>query len=146
MEIDNISLNLEKCPWPLSTQLAPHYCEPNYCAWVVQPINTWTNISYLLAAIFLFLNLQKKTTSDRYFFAAASAFLFVGSGLYHMTGTYWGHFLDLAAMLVLSGLMLSFTMVRYFNWPHRYAGFILIPLWRYLFRKLALENGVVEYF
>lgn len=114
------------CPW---NQYQPYpytsFCEPNLCGWVVQPANTWSNISYLIAAIFILTN--KNFNVNKYWFAPVVLFLFVGSTAYHMTNTYWGHWLDLAAMLALSGLILCLTIVRYFRIKPLYL-FLLVPL------------------
>lgn len=105
---------MNSCPWgPLANQLPQHLCESNLCAYVVQPANTWSNISYLIVAIVILR--QKSLTSDKYWFFIMSFCLFIGSTLYHMTGTYWGRNLDVGAMLILSSFVLSLTFVRFLS-------------------------------
>lgn len=107
-------IDMNSCPWgPLTNQLPVHYCESNLCSWVVQPANTWSNISYLIVALVILR--QKNLTSDKYWFFIISFCLFIGSTLYHMTGTYWGRDLDVGAMLILSAFILSLTFVRFLN-------------------------------
>ena len=102
------------CPWErFPIYPSTSFCEEQICGWVVQPANTWSNISYLIAAILIFTN--KNFTSTKYWFAPVVLFLFVGSTAYHMSNTVWGHWMDLAGMLALSGLLLSLTIVRYFK-------------------------------
>ena len=103
-----------QCPWASYGQLPAHYCEPNACAWIVQPINTWSNIGYLIVA-FLILR-EKNWNSNKYWFSFLAAFLFFGSSFYHMTGTYIGHEFDLAAMLLLSSYCLSLSCGRLLKW------------------------------
>ncbi|MGZ3725004.1 MAG: ceramidase domain-containing protein [Pseudobdellovibrio sp.] len=116
-------MDMMNCPWPSNTQLPPHYCEENLCAWVVQPANTWSNIGYLIVALMILRH--KHWHTDKYWFSFVSILLFVGSTLYHMTGTYWGRDLDVGAMLVLSGFVLSLTLSRYLNFPKKYLFFIV---------------------
>lgn len=119
------SMDLANCPWPAATQLPQHYCEENLCAWVVQPINTWSNLGYLVVAFFILT--QKNWNQDRYWFAFLSLLLFAGSTLYHMTGTYWGRDLDVGAMLLLSGFVLCLTLTRHLNLSRKYLT-ILVPV------------------
>lgn len=106
------------CPWPSHLQVPAHYCEPNLCAWVVQPVNTWSNIGFLIVAILILRN--KNLHSNRYWFALLSFLVFIGSSAYHMTGTFWGKDLDIAGMLLLSSFTLSLSTSRLFKIKNSY--------------------------
>ncbi len=139
-------IDMNSCPWgPLTNQLPVHYCESNLCTWVVQPANTWSNISYLIVAIVILR--QKNLTADKYWFFIISFCLFIGSTLYHMTGTYWGRDLDVGAMLVLSGFVLSLTLVRFLNlkrhWVWLIAGGSLMLSLPQIGTGLSLGGGTI---
>lgn len=112
------------CPWEKFPKFtSTSFCEEQICGWVVQPANTWSNISYLIAAIYILQN--KNFDSNKYWFAPVVLFLFFGSTAYHMTNTVWGHWTDLAGMLALSGLILSLTIVRFFKLRPIYLALLL---------------------
>lgn len=136
---------MENCPWPASTQLPVHYCEDNLCAFVVQPANTWSNIGYFIVALVLLR--QSQLNQNKYWFAFLSLMLFIGSTLYHMTGTYWGRDLDVGAMLMLSGFMLSLTITRFFDLKNIYtlliAGVVLSFSLPNIGRGTHLSGGTI---
>jgi hypothetical protein len=103
-------MEFTSCPWNSFTQFPANFCEINLCAWIVQPANTWSNISYQIAAIFIFL--QKDWRAERYRFSFIVFCLFIGSTAFHMTSTVVGREMDVGAMLMLSSFSLSYTLSR----------------------------------
>ncbi len=93
------------------------YCETQMCGWLQQPANTWSNIGYLIAAL-LILKSRQKGVEKSFFFWSTFA-LFLGSTVFHMTGTNVGKLLDVGAMLVLSMGICSLALQRYFQWDKR---------------------------
>ncbi len=93
------------------------YCETQMCGWLQQPANTWSNIGYLIAAL-LILRSGQKGVEKAFFFWSTFA-LFLGSTVFHMSGTNVGKLLDVGAMLVLSMGICSLAIQRYFYWPRK---------------------------
>ncbi|MES2528895.1 MAG: ceramidase domain-containing protein [Bdellovibrionota bacterium] len=93
------------------------YCETQMCGWLQQPANTWSNIGYLIAAL-LILRSRQKGVEKSFFFWSTFA-LFLGSTVFHMSGTNVGKLLDVGAMLVLSMGICSLALQRYFHWERR---------------------------
>lgn len=120
------------CFWDGFTQQNYIFCERQLCHWVQQPANTWSNVGYFIAA-FLILRSDRPRT-ERLFFFWASFLLFLGSTLFHLSGTRLGKNLDVAAMLILSMGICAFSMKRWFQWDHKRS------LWFY-FVGLALSLG-----
>ena len=117
------------CPWSIFTPGTVSFCEDRLCGWIVEPANFWSNIGYLLAAVVLgkrALRLEG-TVLDRY---SVTAFLiFIGSSVFHMTGVWWGEFLDLIGMFLFSGIwvvtvfqQMGFLGALPFTWA--YVGFV----------------------
>ena len=126
------------CPWSASTQLPPHYCEENLCAYVAQPVNTWSNLGYLLAALVVLSD--KKLGPQRFVFAALALALFTGSTLYHMTGTYWGRDLDVGAMLLLSAYVLGLAARRLLQFEKKYL-LVIVPA-VFVFSAVNIRAGL----
>lgn len=99
------------CPWDSLTHFPSQLCESNLCAWVVQPANTWSNISYLIAAIVIYRQKDWLKT-ERLWFSFVVFLLFIGSTLFHMSSTVIGRDLDVGAMLMLSSFSLTLTLAR----------------------------------
>ena len=98
------------CPWDKFEKDPFPFCEEQLCQIISQPANTWTNIGYFIAAWFIWKNHRN------YAFSIITLYLGIGSTLFHMTGTMWGKILDVSAMLLLSGLCLSFALKKFFYW------------------------------
>ena len=79
-----------------------------------QPVNTYTNVSYVFCGFFTAFQLN---TLPSYAFALASLYLCAGSSLYHATSTRWAGSLDVSGMYaVFSSLtiyaLLAFTQLE----------------------------------
>lgn len=91
------------------------FCESQLCSFIVEPANTWSNIGYLIVALMM---LRSKSVTNRrvknlFFFA--TFMLFLGSTLFHASGTYMGRIADVGAMFFLSSVMLTLSVERYFG-------------------------------
>lgn len=102
--------HLHSCPWSGFEQRTVSFCEAPLCGYIVEPANSWSNIGYLIVA-FLILRREKKLN----FFAITSAYLFFGSTAFHSTGTFFGEVLDLSAMFLISGTLLTLNAQRVFG-------------------------------
>jgi hypothetical protein len=87
------------------------FCEKQICGLIVEPANTWSNIGYLIVAILIF-NSRHTGTRTRGRFFWSTLVLFLGSTLFHMSGTWWGKFLDVGAMFCLSMAILTTSLER----------------------------------
>lgn len=106
---------MNSCPWSSYLPGTISFCEERLCAWVVEPANTWSNIGYLIVGLLIARHAHKQSNSYFHFFSITSVYLFFGSSLFHATGTFWGEFLDVSAMFLLSLAMLSINIKRWKN-------------------------------
>lgn len=124
------------CFWSEFTPQHYLYCERQLCGWLQQPANTWSNVGYLIASLFI---LRSKKTVERQFFFWSTFSLFIGSTLFHMSGSHLGKILDVGAMLALSMGICALAIQRYFSWNRGptlilfFAGLSLSLLFLYIF-------------
>lgn len=108
---------LNNCFWGGFTPQHYLYCETQLCGWLQQPANTWSNVGYLVAAILILRSKNKSV--ERQFFFWATFILFIGSTIFHMSGTHFGKMLDVGAMLALSMGICAISVQRYYHWSRR---------------------------
>lgn len=118
------------------------FCEEQLCAMIVEPANTWSNIGYLIIAVMM---LQSRTVTNRrvkHLFAGSTFALFIGSSLFHASGTYMGRIADVGAMFFLSTVILTLSVERYFRLRERWANvFFLLLLSVSLYGLVAHQIG-----
>lgn len=102
---------LNSCIWHQFERNPYIFCEKQLCGLVAEPANTWSNVGYLIVAMMILLSRHTGTRARGRFFWSTLA-LFVGSTLFHMTGTFWGKFLDVGAMFGLSMAILTTSIER----------------------------------
>jgi hypothetical protein len=97
------------CPWDDYTPGTVSFCEARLCASIVEPANAWSNVAFLLVGIALFWRsiAKGRASSPLILFGVTGVLVSAGSFLFHVTATFWGEFLDLAAMFLISSLMLT---------------------------------------
>jgi hypothetical protein len=64
------------------------------CQWVSEPINTYSNLSYILISIFLFWVVLKKKNSDLNLMPKLLLGIGIASSIYHASNNYMGQVLD----------------------------------------------------
>jgi len=102
------------CPWYAPTELvgAPNikWCEETLCQWVSEPANTWSNIPYLIAALFIYWSANRKgggratslkqAEGELLWMAPAMFIMGLGSFIYHMSNNYASQVLDFVGMFL----------------------------------------------
>lgn len=131
------------CFWDVLTPNDRYiFCEEQLCAMIVEPANTWSNIGYLIIAIMM---LQSRTVTNRrvkHLFAGSTFALFIGSTLFHASGTYMGRIADVGAMFFLSTVILTLSAERFFSLRERWANaFFLLLLATSLYGLVAHQIG-----
>lgn len=93
------------------------FCEATRPGWIKQPINTWSNLGFTVAALAIAVRLD--TTSVRpdvraplFFFAVVVASLGPASAAMHATESVVGGHLDLLSMYLLASFGSAYAMVR----------------------------------
>lgn len=133
---------VNQCFWDNFERNAYIFCEKQLCGIVVEPANTWSNIGYLIVAI-LILRSRHTGTRARGRFFWSTLILFIGSTLFHLSGTWWGKFLDVGAMFCLSMSILTTSLERRYKIEKRngiiiFVGGIILSLLYLYFVKRGL--------
>lgn len=105
------------CPWYEITEKigAPNikWCEETLCQVVSEPANTWSNIGYLLAAIFvMYLAHKHKHNSNLKQFGPIIFFMGAMSLFYHVSNFYGSQILDFVGMFFFVGWAIAMNLVR----------------------------------
>lgn len=105
------------CPWYDITEQtgAPNikWCEETLCQVITEPANTWSNIGYLLAAIFItYLAYKNKHNSNLKQFGPIIFFMGAMSLFYHASNFYGSQILDFVGMFFFVGWAIAMNLVR----------------------------------
>jgi hypothetical protein len=112
----DISAPLEtiaSCPWSAYAPDPFPVCEEHLCALIVQPCNTWTNVSYLIVSLIIWNS--KNFGPKRHAIGLTVFLVAICSTLFHLTATLIGKQLDIGAMMTFSSLCLTYTVMK--TWP-----------------------------
>jgi hypothetical protein len=101
------------CPWSGFARAADVGCEPDLCAWIVHPAETWSNFAYFAVAAVLIV---RYGAADRQLRVAWLPWIFVvigvGSAAFHASMVHWLETADLTAIFVLTGFLLAAYLER----------------------------------
>ncbi len=121
----------EGCPWhELSKYGLPNvnWCEDFVCSWINEPALTWSNLAYLLAALWIVIVESKKDgglpQGPLRWFAPVLATVGLCSGIYHASNVQVTQVLDFFGMYLFCFLLLSVNAVRL-----RVLSLARLPLW-----------------
>lgn len=97
------------------------WCEaPRIGSWILEPVNTWTNLSFIFFGIFILQRALVKKREDHLLinpfftsvFGLGMIFLGIGSGFFHASRTFLGEWVDILGMYVVSMYFLLFNFIR----------------------------------
>ncbi len=123
-------------PWSSWARPDIHHCEANLSGWITAPADTWSNVAYILAALWIW---RRKDEPNARTLAAIVLAIGVTSFLFHATYTFAFQVFDYGGMFLYSGWILSLGLRRLGRLDERQA--------RILFAVLApLSTGLVVVF
>jgi hypothetical protein len=107
----------QSCPWyPITeSQGAPNikWCEETLCQWVSEPANTWSNLGYMIVAVYILYygiknnhNFKLKQFGPIIFFMGAMSFF------YHQSNFYGSQILDFVGMFFFVGWAKGMNLIR----------------------------------
>ncbi len=124
----------EGCPWyGMQQTFGPpnvNWCEPTICAWINEPANAWSNLAYILAALFIWRHARGAPRILR-MFAPAIFLMGLFSFVYHATNNYATQFLDFIGMYLFTSLAILLNLIRLEILPpmksvYGYVGLVLL--------------------
>ncbi|MDA8793863.1 ceramidase [Bacteriovoracaceae bacterium] len=132
--------------WRAGTCLPDCWCEaPRFGSMIVEPVNFWTNISYVYFGFLILMRYKKFANQDFlknkdfvYLYSLALIFLGIGSGFWHMSLTFFGQWLDLFGMYLVVVFLLGHNALK-LKWLNK-KGFYLFYI------SVNLISGVLLYY
>lgn len=107
------------------TSVGSNFCEAARNGFIKQPVNTITNIAYVLVGLItayqssynINTNYNKFNTKIIYTFFYSNVLILLGfcSALLHATETFWGGYCDMLSMYLLAAFMFAYALSRYKN-------------------------------
>ena len=118
------------CPWSSWDPGTVQFCEERLCAWVVEPSNAWSSVSYLILGVYMLVQALRPVAPRSIAVAAAQIMIGAGSFFFHATGTFWGEFVDQFGLFMLSALILacSAAQARRLTAGHTIAMYVALVL------------------
>lgn len=123
--------------WKEASCLPDCWCEaPRFGQWILEPVNTWTNISYFIVFALILWPLRKyekgenALVHDRRYdrvFAFAMLTTAIGSTLFHASLTFAFQWLDVLGMYLITFFYIIYQLLSFFK-NLRFKNFILIYL------------------
>ncbi len=109
------SISDPSSPWyTLSEMRKPNvkWCEAQNNTWIIEPANTWSNLAYIIAGLWIARN--NKNFKSKAIHAYAWVIIVTGlcSGIYHASFTFVLQILDFFGMYALTYLMMLIQMKR----------------------------------
>lgn len=96
-------------PWSGWARPDIHHCEANLAGWIAAPADSWSNLAYLAAGLWLW---RRGPRGPGRTLAAIAVAVGLCSFAFHASYTYEGQVLDFAAMFLLTGWILARGAVR----------------------------------
>lgn len=108
--------------WQKATCLPDCWCEATRTgSWILEPVNTWTNLIYLFAGLIFIYKAQDLTTHSNKLnslilfprlYGFAMIFLGLGSFFYHASQTFVGQWFDVFGMYLISMFYIFYNFYR----------------------------------
>jgi len=142
------------CPWQSFAPANLHFCEADVCGWIAQPANTWTNVGFLVAGVWIIRQARREPAGlAAWLGPIAIATAFTSTAL-HATSTFAGQAIDQASMFLESALFVVIALWRWLGWSRPalasvYVALVTIStalLWRFRTVGIALFAAQVTVF
>jgi len=117
-----VNPHLHSCPWYPYAQLfgSPNvkWCEETLCHWISEPANTYSNIAYLIAAIYIFWRGYRSGQKELIYLAPAMFLMGAFSFIYHMSNNYLSQVFDFIGMYLFVYWLIILNLRR-LKWVSR---------------------------
>jgi hypothetical protein len=100
------------CPYSALTAPVIKFCEPNLCARIVQPANTWSNLAYIFVGIVILILANKGKKTSLWWLGPITILIGLFSFAYHASYTFIGQMLDLGSMFLFATFLLMINLKR----------------------------------
>lgn len=123
----------EGSPWAGWALPDMKHCEANLAGWIAAPANTWSNLAYVAAGLWIMSRSPRRGALSARGLGPVSIAVGATSFAFHMSYTFAGQVLDYAGMFVLLGWAVARAMLRDGRLDERgaerfWAGFVALSL------------------
>ncbi len=98
------------CPYESWSPATFVFCEFQRCEWVKEPVNTYSNIGFLIVGLGLWGRYHR--VPQVRVIAVGSVLVGILSAFYHATSSYVGEVLDLGSIYLILGGLVAFNLQR----------------------------------
>ena len=130
------------CPYDNYDKPLFLWCEKIHCSYIVNPINTYSNIFYVLIGFLMLLNKKKRNISLTYFFPYSSILIGIFSSLYHATNTKLFHYLDIISIYTFILIPLLINQHKY-ELVYKKNYFIFFIKKNYKYNDILIFNYII---
>ncbi|MFN9067411.1 MAG: ceramidase domain-containing protein, partial [Bdellovibrionales bacterium] len=102
------------------------YCERLTSDFWAEPINAWTNLSFLVAGFWGFFASRGKTWGYSHTLSCLALFVGIGSFLFHTFANSWTHLLDLIPIFLFTLIFVFFSFRHKLNFNLKQASLLTI--------------------
>jgi hypothetical protein len=130
------------CPWDSFRQSDLVFCEASQCAWVKEPANTWSNVGYLAAGIYILVAIGRRP--ERALLRALALVALVtaiGSAFYHASGIRSAMLADYAGMFLGTAALTALNVRRWLGWRDPAVWAVLVATTAGLLAFIAVFPG-----
>lgn len=115
MNIQDTSIH-PQCPWyDMYEKFGPanvKWCEERLCALINEPLNTWSNVPFMLVGLFILFLGFKQVDRFKKIFGSAVFLMGFGSFFYHATNNYLTQIFDFIGMYLYVYLLLCLCLLN----------------------------------
>ena len=101
-----------RCVWDDFEPAAVQFCEREQCAFIEQPANTWSNLTYIVIGVIICRVAPREGRTSLAALGVISIVLGLGSIFFHGSSTHIGEVIDVGAMYLLSSYVLVLNWRR----------------------------------
>lgn len=119
---------MQQCPWQGFEPATISFCEEQLCAWITQPANSWSNIGFFIVGILIHRLASREGQSHLKMIGISSVLVGIGSGMFHISGTFFFEVFDLLGMFMIGALLFCLNLQRLGAYSNRLVTMIYVAI------------------
>ena len=104
------------CPWSAFQPPTMRFCEANLCSWIAAPADTWSNLGFVFAGLYLIFRARRDGARASRWIGPTAVAVGLASFAYHASYTFVLQVADRASMVLFISLLVALNLKR-LGWP-----------------------------